>query len=143
MTYIKRSNQNAFATIQRYNGRVLGAVLWIPVHVFEKFIEPEQGEITVSFVGNCIFIGKEEKPTIQAGQNNVLFANSQENGGIMTRQTPLTMDDKTELDDLKNDFFHDCFGSHSKTSTVCPFCTLGLECERSASNNSLASRGAI
>lgn len=46
--------------IQRHNGAVLGAALWVPASVFEKSIEPGQEEIDVSFEGNRIVIGKEE-----------------------------------------------------------------------------------
>lgn len=31
---------------------------------------------------------------------------------------------------LKIDFFRDCYGNHSSTSTECPFCPLGLDCKQ-------------
>lgn len=33
---------------------------------------------------------------------------------------------------LKIDFFRDCFGNHSLTSTMCPFCPHGLDCKKEA-----------
>ena len=57
----------------------------------------------------------------------------------MTRQdSQLIMDDKKELDALNIDFFRECFGNHSTTSPVCPFCALGLDCQRSAGNKRLS-----
>ena len=57
-------DHKTFARIQRYKGQILGVVLWIPAYIFEKSIEPGQEEIAVSFLGNRIFIGKEENPAV-------------------------------------------------------------------------------
>lgn len=57
----------------------------------------------------------------------------------MTLQdSQLTTGDKTELDPFNIDFFRECFGNHSTTSPVCPFCAIGLDCERSAGNKRLS-----
>jgi hypothetical protein len=44
---------------------------------------------------------------------------------------------------LNIDFFRDCFGNYSLTSTQCPFCPQGLYCKRSVGNNSFASQEEI
>lgn len=31
---------------------------------------------------------------------------------------------------LKIDFYRDCYGNHSTSSTECPFCPLGLDCRQ-------------
>lgn len=69
------------ARIQRHNGKILGAVLWIPASVFEKFIELGQQEVEVSFEENRIILEKEEDigaptptPRHPAGAANVCIA---------------------------------------------------------------------
>lgn len=59
-------NQKSFASIQRYNGQILGAILWVPASVFEKCIEPGQEEVEISFE----VIGKEVNPAVQAGHEH-------------------------------------------------------------------------
>ena len=46
------------------------------------------------------------------------------------------------------DFFRDCYGNYSSTSTQCPFCPLGLDCEEakvtsdeSGSNSAVGTAG--
>ncbi len=46
--------------IQRLNGQILGALLWIPAYVFEEHLSPTQEEIEVSFIEGRIILGKED-----------------------------------------------------------------------------------
>ena len=45
--------------------------------------------------------------------------------------------ERTECDAtaLQIDFFRECYGNYSLTSTECPFCPLGLDCEWQESTN--------
>lgn len=60
------SGHKVFARIHRYKGTVLGALLWVPAPVFEKSMAPGQETVEVSFEGNHIIVGKEEKPAVHA-----------------------------------------------------------------------------
>jgi len=38
--------------------------------------------------------------------------------------------ERTERDVLRIDFYRECYGNYSPTSTECPFCLWGLDCEQ-------------
>ena len=40
--------------------------------------------------------------------------------------------EKIERGTLQIDFYRECYGRHSMTSTVCPFCPLGMDCIQKA-----------
>lgn len=65
MSSNEASIQKTFARIQRYKGKILGALLWIPASIFEKSIEPGQEEIAVWFEDNCINLGIYDATDVQ------------------------------------------------------------------------------